>query len=296
MIASLAVSSYLPPVLALCAAFLFALSAHIQNIGLEKLNTRHTSLVLVATTGAIYWAFAPFYVSLGDWLTGSAVLFALAGILRPTISLSLWVEGIRRLGPTLNAGLTAGGPVFAAIFAIVLLGETLTLPIAIGIVLVVAGVLVTALRPKGIATSWPLWAILLPLGASSVRAGAHAIIKLGYEGVPNPAFAALVATTVSFVLLSARFAAAGERFDGDVSRYRFVILAGVISAFAIYLLNVALQLGQMIAIVPLLASSPVFSALLGYYVFGRETIDWRTLATIALVVPGVVIVVTNAGT
>jgi drug/metabolite transporter (DMT)-like permease len=39
------------------------------------------------------------------------------------------------------------------------------------------------------------------------------------------------------------------------------------------------------------ASSPVFAALLGYFVFGRETITWRTMLTISLVVSGVIVII-----
>ena len=48
----------------------------------------------------------------------------------------------------------------------------------------------------------------------------------------------------------------------------------------------------------LTACAPIFGAayailLLGYLVFRREVITWQTLATIALVVPGVILVVMN---
>ena len=154
-------------------------------------------MIVVATTAGLHWLAAPFTVSPAFWLSGAALLFALSGLIRPTLSVSLWVEGIKRLGPTLNAGFSASGPVFGATFAILLLGESLTTPIGLGTLGVVAGILVSSWRQKGIAQQWPLWAIALPLGAAACRAAAHAITKLGFEDIANPVFAGLVSTTVA---------------------------------------------------------------------------------------------------
>jgi len=46
----------------------------------------------------------------------------------------------------------------------------------------------------------------------------------------------------------------------------------------------------VVAVVPIVSATPVFTLLLGLLLFGRERITWRTLATIALIVPGVVLV------
>jgi drug/metabolite transporter (DMT)-like permease len=48
-----------------------------------------------------------------------------------------------------------------------------------------------------------------------------------------------------------------------------------------------------VSVMPIVSASPVFTMLLGYLVFRREVITWQTLATIALVVPGVILVVMN---
>ncbi len=276
---------------AVVAAFGFALSAHVQNLSLRSCDTRCGTLVLIATQAAIYGVAGLFVVETSYWFTWGVLFFAAAGLLRPTLSITLWVEGIKRLGPTLNAALTSSGPVFAAITGILLLGEEMTPMIAAGIALVVGGVLIPTLRSSGIAYSFPLWALLLPLGAAALRNGAHALTKLGYADVASPLFAALVSTGVSLILVSGRFAMERRPFQGRLHDYRYFAASGIITAAAVYLLNLALELGQVITVAPIVASSPVFAALLGYFVFGRETLNWRTLATISLVVPGVVLVV-----
>ncbi|MBU2534343.1 MAG: EamA family transporter, partial [Alphaproteobacteria bacterium] len=82
-----------------------------------------------------------------------------------------------------------------------------------------------------------------------------------------------------------------QTIEGRVADYRYFMASGVVTSLAVYLLNQALEFGQVITVAPIVASSPVFAALLGYFVFGRETLTWRTVVTIALVVPGVVLIV-----
>ena len=278
-------------IIALVAAFFFALSAHVQNMGPKSTSTQGGTLVLIGTQALIYSVAALFIVKWDYWMSGAVVLFAAAGMLRPTLSIALWIEGIKRLGPTLNAALTSSGPFFAAIFGILILGETMTPMIAGGITLVVAGVLVPTLMTRGILATFPAWAVLLPLGAAALRNVAHAITKVGFADVPSPLFAARVGTLVSLVLVAGQFLIRRQRIEGRLGDYRYFALSGMITALAVYLLNQALELGQVITVAPLVASSPVFSALLGYFVFGRETLNWRTWLTIALVVPGVGIIV-----
>ena len=62
-------------------------------------------------------------------------------------------------------------------------------------------------------------------------------------------------------------------------------------------LSTATYLGMgylaLVAVVPIVSASPVFTMLLGYLVFKREVITWQTIAAMALVVGGVILVVTN---
>jgi drug/metabolite transporter (DMT)-like permease len=297
MITSIAISgfqvepAYLSAGVALVAAFLFALSAHVQNMAPKIASTNFGTLILIATQAVLYSAAGLFFVKSEYWFTTAAIMFAAVGLLRPTLSITLWVEGIKRLGPTLNAALTAIGPFFAAVFGIVLLGETLTPMIAGGIALVIAGALLPALRQSGIAYEFPLWALLLPLGASALRNVAHAITKIGFGEVPSPLFAAMVASLVSLFIVGGRFIVTRQTIEGRLEDYKYFVGSGIVSAMAVYLLNLALEFGQVITVAPIVASSPVFAALLGYFVFRRETLNWRTILTIALIVPGVVLIV-----
>jgi drug/metabolite transporter, DME family len=197
------------------------------------------------------------------------------------------------MGPTLTSALTAVTPIFGAIFAISILGERLTVPIAIGTGAVVAGAIVAAWNPRGLKRSWPLWALALPLGASLIRAAGHIVTKYGLIEVPSPSFAVFVSNTVSLgtVLVAYPWRRSTITLGGSSLRgYLWFAAAGLANALSLQFLNSALAIGDVVAVIPIVSATPVFTRLLGFFWFGRETITWRTVATIALIVPGVVLV------
>ncbi len=287
----MAETPYLPSLLALASAFLFALSIQIQNLGLGHADPRSGALVNIGTTAVVYWLLAPFFLETSYWLTSSAALFALVGLFRPALSANLAVAGVKILGPTLTSGLAATAPIFAAFFAVLLLGETLTWPLAFGTVAVVGGIAVSALRPGSIPRTWPLWALTLPLGAAFFRSVGHPIVMIGLRELPSAFFAGLVSYSVSMVVAYLAFRIQGRRMQKFTWGYGWFAVAGALNGLSVYSLITALKYGQLLSIAPIVSCSPVFTILLGYLVFKRETITWRTVATVALVVSGVVVVV-----
>jgi drug/metabolite transporter, DME family len=285
---------YLVPFYGLASALLFALSNHFSNMGLQRSDARWGTLLSVATSAFAYWLFAPFFLKGWYWLTTAALLFAVVGVIRPALSTTLAISSIKIMGPTLTSSLTAVTPIFGAVFAILFLGERMSLPIAVGTGAVVAGAVVTAWNPKGLKRSWPLWALALPLGASLIRATGHIVTKYGLLEVDSPSFAVLVGNTVSLGSAVLFLRGGGRPLSGTGGANLWFIAAGIANALSLQFLNNALAAGEVIAVVPLVSATPVFTLLMGFCFFGRETITWRTLATIALIVPGVVLVALNA--
>lgn len=285
---------YTAALYALVSAFLFALTNHFQSIGLQGgADVRSGSLINIATGALMYWALAPFYLEGWYWLTSACALFALIGLFRPSLSSAMALSSIQHMGPTLTSALTACAPIFGAAYALVLLGEHLTFKIAFGTLLVIAGAVVAAYRRQGVLRDWPLWALILPIGAAFVRASGHVGTKLGLEDVPSPSFAVLISNTVSLIVAAIAFRIEGRPFTGDLHSHKWFIAGGVAAGLSLHFLNSALQLGTLISVVPIVSAAPVFTMLLGVLIFKREIITWQTFLTTALVVPGVILVVMN---
>lgn len=282
-----------PALLAVGSAILFALSIQIQNLGLGHGDPRAGALVNIGTTALVYWLLSPFLIEASYWLSSATILFAIVGLFRPALSVNLSIAGVKMMGPTLASGLAATAPLFAAFFAIWLLDETLTMPVALGTLGVVAGVAVAALRPGGVTRGWPLWALSLPLGAAFFRAIGHPITMIGFREMPDPFFAGLVSYTVSFFVALIIYRLRGRGGIKLSLGYGWFALAGLINGVSVYSLNTALKYGQLLTVAPVVACSPVFTMLMSMLIFKRETITLRTAATIALVVPGVILVILN---
>ena len=286
---------YLVPLYSLASAFLFALSNHFTHMGLEQSDARSGTLVSIATSAVVYWLFAPFFLESWYWFTTAAVMFAIVGIIRPAISTTLAISSIKLMGPTLTSSLTAATPIFGSMFAILILGEKLSLPIAIGTAAVVAGAVVAAWNPRGLSRTWPLWAIALPLGASLIRATGHIVTKYGLLEVDSPSFAVLVGNTVSLGTAVLVFGRERRPLSGTGTSNLWFFAAGIANALSVQFLNNALSIGDVVTVVPIVSATPALTLLLGFLYFGRETITWRTVGTIALIVPGVILVAVSGG-
>ncbi len=284
----------LPPVLlAITSAFLFALSIQIQNLALRSAEQRPGVIINIGATVLAFWILSPFYVQTSYWLTPATGLFIVVGLFRPALSISLAIAGVKHMGPALASGLAATSPLFAAGFAVMLLGEEMTWAIGLGTLAVVGGVAISAFRTGGLTRGWPLWAIALPLAAAFFRALGHPMTMIGLDRIPSPLYAGLVSYTVSFIVVYAIFRGQGRRLPTLTTDYLWFALSGLLNGVAIYSLNSALAMGTLLTVAPIVACSPVFTILLGHFMFKKETITRQTLATVAMVVAGVILVIVS---
>ena len=280
--------------LALSASFMFAVSVQLTNLGLKHADPTVGVTIQIAVIALIYWGLAPFYLELTWLLTSATLIFGLVGIFRPLISSNLSINGVRLLGPTLSSALASTSPFWGAFFGVVFLSEVVTWPLAFGIGAIAAGLITQAFRRQETKLSgWPLWALLLPLGAAFFRALGHLFIKLGYDEVASPYYAALVSSTVSCLIALAIFRARGHKLQVRNAGTIWYVLSGALNAVAALAINNALMHGQIIEVVPLVSITPAITLLLTLFVFRREEITLQKVITVALVFVGVVVITTS---
>lgn len=285
-----------PPFLfALTAAFLFAVGGQLQFIGLSNIDSRSGTMISIATSALFYWIMAPFFLDSSHWVQPAVFIFVLTGLFRPSVSANLSVAGIRHLGPTLSSTLSATAPIFGATMGVLWLGETLTWPIAMGTVGVIAAIVLLSKRDSSARATWPLWALSLPIGAAAVRSLAYVLSKIGMADIPDPYFVGLVGFSVSAIVtilyqfMRKKSLAVQWR---NKSPYWF-IASGLAFGMAVMFLNTALLRGQIVSVIPIVSSAPVFSMLLSVIVFRREKLTARIVLAVFLVIPSVTYIALN---
>ena len=283
----------LPIILTLGSAFMFALGGQLQSRGLTSGTSTRTGTALSISSAALcYWFVSPLFLNPAHFLNSAVFIFILVGIFRPSLSANLSVAGIKFLGPTLSSTMSSTTPVFAAILGIWFLGELFSWQIGLGTAGIIAGVLLLSSANIKIKSDWPLWAMLLPVGAALIRALAHVLSKIGMEDIPDPYFVGLVGFTVSAVItvLSLRIKRSYEPIAWRSHSPYWFVIAGTCFAAAIFALNNALLIGEVTVVAPLVATAPIFSILLSIFIFKREQFSFRILGAIFVVVASVALI------
>ena len=278
-------------VLALTAAMLFAFGYQLSRLALRFVDSQTAVLWQIGVSVSIYWLASPFYLEAWYWTASVLPLLVLLGCVRPLLSANLGMAGTRILGPTISATLSAISPLFGVALGVVLLAETLSWEIAVGTVGIVAGVILISARGSS-ARTWPLAALLLPIGAALVRSLSHAFSKIALEEIPSPFFVALVAYSVSFMLALANQARIGRSPVKAVApeAVKWLLATGTTYGIAVLVLNTALLHGRLIVVTPIVACAPLFTLLLGAAVFREDAITRRVVVAVLIVVPSVALI------
>lgn len=294
-------SELLPSLLALAAAVQFAVGSLLVKAGLAHTERGRGATISIAASTVAHWLAAPWLMHAADWASPAILVFAAIGLVRPVISTNLAYEGTHRLGPTISSTVASVSPLFAVTGGVLLLGEALTWPVIVGSLGVVGGIMALTAR-GGARRDWPLWALLLPIGAAMIRSTAHVGGRYGLGILASPYMAGLVAYSVSLLValaatgVGARLRPRAPLGAGTaVTRVtlrgaRFFILAGLANAGAILALNSALLHGPVVRVSPVAASAPIFTLLFSALIYRAEAITWRTVAAVSLVVPGVMLI------
>lgn len=293
----LSILAWLPPLFALGAAALFGLNVHVQGRALRGADALTGAFLSVGAMAALFWLCAPFVIDWHWFLTSAAAVFALAGLGFPAMGQAFQVASVGRVGPSLTSAIGSFTPIFAITPAILFMGETLRPLGALGLGLMILGLILSALTRRGIPRGFPLWALLLPLAAAAGRGMAQPVLKIGLDDVASPFFAALVTATVStavlgLVVLRRRAVAAAALPHSRRALWLFA-LSGVINGMGILSLSGAVMRGDLTLVSPLIATSPLWSLFFGIVAFRGEKVTGRHLLVASLVVAGAVLLVTR---
>jgi uncharacterized membrane protein len=137
--------------------------------------------------------------------------------------------------------------------------------------------------------------LVLPVLAAVFYGSSQIFRKLGIDLVNEPVLAAAVTTTTSWLLLVGYLGLRRRQHDLAVERGEaaFFALAGLATSVAIPVFYLALQLGTVVVVTPIMNTSPLFVLALSYVFFrGDELFTSRVVGGTVAVVAGVVLLST----
>jgi DME family drug/metabolite transporter len=282
--------------LALSSALLAALSTIFIRQGLRTGGTFGGFWVnlVVGTVGL--WAAVLLTGGVGRVTVAGVVLFVLAGLIGTVAGRLLRFVSIEKVGASIAAGLNNLHPFFATALAILLLGERVTAPILSGTVVIVIGTILLSEGGRRIGFRW--WQLAVPV-LSAACFGVVAIVrKLGLSDTGVVTGSAINVTTalVAFTVLLAAFRRGGDVLASRGRSLVWFVAAGVAENTAVFLNVMALSLGSVSVVAPLLGTVPIFVLLLSFvFLRGLETLSGRVIVGTVLIVLGVYFITALAG-
>jgi drug/metabolite transporter (DMT)-like permease len=279
-----------PQLIALAAALSYAISGIAAKRGL-RYSTPITVTLVSVTIHAVTLSIALFVtrgVPTISWWVFS--LFSLTGTLQPVIRLFTYAA-IHHVGASRGSTLRGAHPLFSTTLAVMFLGEQINLPIFVGTVLIVGGITLISWQPDAPRTSFHWWHLGYPLGAALLAGISHPLRRYALGLANEPLYLATVVGLValpwlaSYVVLPTK----GERPVWNRACIAPFFAAGFFETLGILLGIIALSVGEVVIVSPIIATSPLW-ILVGTWLFlrGIESLTLRTVLGALCVVSGTI--------
>jgi drug/metabolite transporter, DME family len=214
-------------------------------------------------------------------------LFMLSGIIGTASGRLLRFVSIEKVGAPVAASIVNLNPFIATGLAIVVLGERVTLPIIGGTCVIVLGT--TLLSLSGRRVGFRPVDLLYPLLSASCFGTVAIIRKLGLSQA-GPLFGSAVNITTALVAFTAFLLASGNRqaFIWKGRGMVYFMGAGIAENLSVFLVLVAMSLGEVSVVTPLAGTAPLFVLpFTSVFLQGVETLTGRIVMGAMLIVIGV---------
>jgi drug/metabolite transporter (DMT)-like permease len=277
--------------LAALAAFLFGAGVVVARFGLRYVPGQVGASISIPFACLLFWSAAPFMLHTKGANLPAIGLFVLVGLFFPTAVTLLLFASIHRMGPTVAGSLSSTAAVFAVFTAILFLGETLTVQVALGTAAIVAGVVAFSGGHGDVPRRWASWALILPLGAAAIRGVAQTLTKYGLSLWDNPYAASLAGYTISAVVVLLVTRGAAKR-AGKFNRRAYLWFMGVgfCNGMGLFLTYTALGTGRVGVVAPIVTTAPLFTLLLSWLFVHDERLNGRVVTGVALTLAGILII------
>lgn len=277
---------------ALANAFLFALHNMFTKKGLRFSNPATAVITSLAINIVVLWGVSLLFLPLESLKTYGVFIFILVGFFQPGLTRLLTYKGIETLGVAITDPIRASTPLFSAFFAILLLGESMTLPIFVATFLIIIGIILLSYRGEAVQDIRLLY-ISYPLLASLLGGFSQILRKFGLGAVPHPFLAAAVTATSSFVISLATLWVWGKKETFLLNRecLPFYLAAGIAVSLGMVSIYYALDLGKVTVVIPISSTGPLFALTLSaIFLRDVERVTLKIVLGAGLIIAGVLLI------
>ncbi|MBI4522744.1 MAG: DMT family transporter [Deltaproteobacteria bacterium] len=281
-----------PEIIALLSAMGWAGDAILVRLGARTSNIFAAAFMSYFVSALCIWVYLVGGSRLQSLGSPATIYFVLSGCFQPLLARLLYYTAITRLGVSRAAPLRAISPLFALILAVIFLRERPAPIVYAGTALIVAAVWMISWTQSG-ERQWKLLDILFPVGAALVAAVSQNLRRGGLLIVSDPVAGAAVSTMTSLVLYFISLLVTGKLYlvRPEKGSFPFFMAAACIATFAQLLNYIALNLGQVSLMAPLLDSTPLFSVLFSrLFLKDLEKVTPRVVLGAVLMVAGIAII------
>ena len=273
--------------IALASAVCSAVATTLIQRGLRRSNFYAGFWINVAVGVVGLWSAVLLLVPRSEYSWRAVPYFLLSGVVGTAAGRLFRVAAIEKVGASVSASIVNLAPFISTGLAILLLGERVTPPILAGTLVIVLGT--TLLSLSGRHVGFRPRDLVYPFVSASCFGVVAIIRKLGLA-VAGPLFGSAINITAAMIASTAFVLVSGNRgaLRCDGRSLLYFVAGGAAENTGVFLVLVALGLGEVSVVVPLVGTAPLFVLLLAYvFPSGLERLGWRLVVGAVLIVLGV---------
>lgn len=282
--------------LSLAAALLWGMSPVVAKRGLAASGSALLVALFTTITGTVLLFGAVLVVEgPGRAFSGLSVeqmaIFALGGVIGTSVGRLAHYTGIHRVGASIENAGSNSYPMWASIIALLVLGEPILPNEAVGMVVVVAGLVILSLSKGGDVSGWRRRDLIFPLTAALAFGVGNVIRRYGFvttpatplEGAALNALAATVGIAV-YLLITGNY----DVIYASRRVYAYFTVAGLLVPLGLLALMTALSRGRVVVVVPLAGTAPLFTTIFSYFLLDDlERVTRDVLVAVVMVIAGI---------
>ncbi|MEF8812379.1 MAG: DMT family transporter [Halovenus sp.] len=289
-------------VLAFVGAALFGLEPALSKRGLAAGGTwLQSTLILLFVRVVLFWSALLWVAGPSSAFAGltpaAGALFAVASVIATALGRPALYEAFDRVGSTVSNAFVNARPVFSVGFGAVVLGELVSSALAVGVFLLVGGLVAVTLSKGGDIGGWSKTDLVFPLFAALAFSTGNVIRRFGFTNTSTTVLQAVTVGETVTCLVVVVYAVAGHPdpvWTASRRVYGYFLGGTVLASLGFLSMFAALNAGPVSVVDSVIAAAPLVTVVVAaIFLRDIERVTLRLIAGVVLVVAGLVLVTTQ---